>query len=234
MLASRGSTLFLSIGQKNPNFFGCKTRSLRSKVLSGTIKTTITRTSHGCHIIRDPTHAVTARKEISIKFSSVEKSVSEFIWAANKETRTLIIFEPRLVLALLFDPLLSTIYISPSALYCNSRFLFLKDPYCCSYGKWLRNVTQRNFRSPQLCLLSCSLFCPLRQKNWKKSLSLLSGESALPASTRELTLDNLAPIFNCWKSFLPLFSFQLNSHCFPFHLPHALTFTLKLPVAGER
>ena len=32
----------------------------------------------------------------------MEKSVSEFIWAANKETLTLIIFEPRLVLALFF------------------------------------------------------------------------------------------------------------------------------------
>ena len=66
------------------------------------ISMTITPTSHGFHIIRDPTRAVTARKEISIKFSSMEKSVSEFIWAANKETLTLrIIFEPRLVLALL-------------------------------------------------------------------------------------------------------------------------------------
>ena len=78
-----------------------KTRSLRSRVLSGTIKTTITRTSHGFHIIRHPTHAVTVRKEISIKFSSMEKSVSEFIWAANKQTLTLIVFEPRLVIALL-------------------------------------------------------------------------------------------------------------------------------------
>ena len=31
------------------------------------------------------------------------------------------------------DPLLITIYISPSVLYCNSRFLLIKDPYCCSY-----------------------------------------------------------------------------------------------------
>ena len=69
----------LSIGQKIQIFFGCKTRSLRSRVLSGTIETTITRTSHGCHIIRNPAHAVTARKEVSIKFSLMEKSVLKFI-----------------------------------------------------------------------------------------------------------------------------------------------------------
>ena len=73
----RGSTLFLLIEQKIQNFFRCNTRSLRSRVLS--VTTTITGTSHGCHIIRDPLHAIMARKEISIKFSSMGKCVSEFI-----------------------------------------------------------------------------------------------------------------------------------------------------------
>ena len=96
----------------------------------------IPRTSHSCHIIGDPTHALMARKEILIKFSSIGKSVSEFIWAANQETLTFIIFEPHLVLALLMILswfTLYAIYIPLSALYCNSRFPFTKDPYCSSY-----------------------------------------------------------------------------------------------------
>ena len=52
-------------------FFGCKTRCLRSRVLSGTIETTITLTPHGCHIIRKPIHPVTARKEVLIKFTFI-------------------------------------------------------------------------------------------------------------------------------------------------------------------
>ena len=123
---------------KNPKIFGCKTQSLCSRRLSGTIETTITRTSHGYHIFRDHfargnlTHAVTARKQISTKFSFMEKSVSGFIWAADKDTLTLITFEPRLVLAFLRYPLLTIlITISRQCLslrpHCNSRFLFIKD-----------------------------------------------------------------------------------------------------------
>ena len=75
------------------------------------------RTSRVCHVIQDPTNAVTAKKETSIKFSSAEKSVSEFIWAANKEIPTLIIFEPRSVLAL------------PSTLSARTVLLFLIPIY---------------------------------------------------------------------------------------------------------
>ena len=67
-------------------------------------------------------------------------------------------------------------------------------------------------------------------KELKKCRSLLNCDSALSASTREPTLHTLAPTLNFWKSFLLLFTFQLNSHCFLFHLPPVLTFTLKLLV----
>ena len=38
------------------------------------------------------THAAKARKEVLIKISTMEKSVSGLIWAADEETLTLIIF----------------------------------------------------------------------------------------------------------------------------------------------
>ena len=131
------------------------------------------------------------------------------------------------------DPLLITIYISPSTLYCNFRFLFIKDPYCsCSYQIVFKTWKCHTTQLPVATIMPSAMFfvLPVESKEFKKCRSLLNGDSALSASTREPTLHTLAPTLNCWKSFLLLLTFQLNSHCFLFHLPPALTFTLKLLV----
>ena len=60
---------------------------------------------------------------------------------------------------------------------------------------------------------------PVEAKELKKCQSLLNGDSALSASTREPTLHALAFTLNCWKSFLLLFTFQLNSHLLSFSTP---------------
>ena len=105
---ARQHTILFS-GGENPKIFRMEgSKPAQYSIIRG-IETTITRTSHGCHILRvhfargNLTYAVTARKQILIKFSFMEKSVSGFIWAADKETLKLIIFEPWLVLFLLFS-----------------------------------------------------------------------------------------------------------------------------------
>ena len=50
-LARQHTILFCNVGRKIQKF-------LRSRVLSGTIETTITRTSHGCHARENSSHAV--------------------------------------------------------------------------------------------------------------------------------------------------------------------------------
>ena len=78
-----------------------------------------------------------------------------------------------------------------------------------------------------MCRLSCSLFCPLRRKNWKKKKKmsiacwskLLNCDSALSARhTGVYSTHPLDPSLNCWKSFPLLFTFQLNFPLF-FTLP---------------
>ena len=67
----------------------------------------------------------------------------------------------------------------------------------------------------------------LRQKKKKKKKncqSLRNGDSALSASTRKSTLHTLAPTLDCWKSFLLLFTFQLNSQLLSFSPPSSTHF----------
>ena len=115
-------------GKKIQRFFRCKTRSLHIRVLSGTIETTITDTSHGCHIFRDHfvlgdlTYAVTAGKQILIKFSFMENLCRDsFEVPTNPHIDNFL----NLVLFSLFSR------SSPDNLslcpHCNSRFLFIKD-----------------------------------------------------------------------------------------------------------
>ena len=94
-------------------------------------------------------------------------SLSEFIWDADKETLTLIIFEPRLVLA--FLSILSWLsgLQSPDNIslrpHCNSRFLFIKDLKCYAISSvltWKKenqmslNATSRRYNSA-VCHVLC-------------------------------------------------------------------------------
>ena len=121
---------------KNPNFFRMSDFwSLRSSVLSGTIETTIMRItwlSYFPESLCILTHAIRARKQISIKFSLMEKSVSGFIWAADKRYSDINNFWTSFRSRFALDPLLTiliTIYRQSLSVHqhCISSFVFIKD-----------------------------------------------------------------------------------------------------------
>ena len=79
----QGNTLFVSIAEKFQNLVECKVASLRSRLTSGITQMIVMLTCvihHAgstseiiLHVGISVIHTVTARKEISIKFSSMEK-----------------------------------------------------------------------------------------------------------------------------------------------------------------
>ena len=143
-------------------------------------------------------HAVTARKEIWIKFSHIANNFLTF----------------NMVLALLFfDSWLSwfyTNYLSTSARR-NSRFLFIKDLLL-----FISSVMQ----SVRYNCESCFLFCPLRQKNWQNV------DRSSKRTTQLYSAHYLNPYPQMLKNFSTAVYFSIF-HCLFFHLAPSLTFTLK-------
>ena len=97
-----GSILFLSIGQKIQKFSDVRIKACTVEYYPGQLKWP-SRVHHMAVVSPRIQHVGLSQQEKRYRTSARpwKKSVSEFIWAADKETPTLITSQPRLVLALL-------------------------------------------------------------------------------------------------------------------------------------
>ena len=113
----------------------------------------------------------------------------------------------------------------------------LRNKSGISLEKRSTTVTQRNFRPQQLYRVLCSLFCPLRKKNWKKKdMSIarwserINCDSSFSKCVRAYSAHHRNPHMSEVEIVREItVHFSIKFHCF-FHLLPALTFTLELLV----
>ena len=137
------------------------------------------------------------------------------------------------------DPLLITIYLSPSALF--SRFSIYKRPFVSSYAissvfitwKKKRNFTQRNLRSRQLCRLSFSFAVEAKRiskcRSFVKTYYSTACDSALSKHVTAYSAHPQNPHPQLLEKFSTAVHFSMKFP-FGFHLSPAPTFTMKLLV----